>query len=74
MDSQALSNMLYNAINHTAAKEIIFVNIDAHHDKQVRVSIINPGPPIPGGEAGKQYQRSQRQGGRKKETGIRVLN
>lgn len=71
--SQALRNMLYNAINHTAAEETIYVTIDAHHNKQVRVSIINPGPPIPEEERTliwERYQRSQHQGGRKKGTGI----
>lgn len=71
--SQALRNMLYNAINHTADGDTISVTIKEIADKKVRVSVINPGEPIPEEERQliwERYQRSQHQGGRKKGTGI----
>lgn len=71
--SQALRNMLYNAINHTADEGTISVNIDELACDRVRVSIINPGDPIPEEDREliwERYQRSQHQNGRKKGTGI----
>lgn len=71
--SQALRNLLYNAINHTADGGRIFIDIDKLAGDRVMVSVINPGNPIPEEEREliwERYQRSQHQGGRKNGTGI----
>lgn len=71
--SQALRNMLYNAINHTANGREISVRISEIACDRVRISVINPGEPIPEEDREliwERYQRSQHQGGRKKGTGI----
>ncbi len=70
--SQVLRNLLNNAINHTADGKTISVSISGNGLK-IRVSVINPGEPIPD-EAKEiiweRFQRVQHQGGRKEGTGI----
>lgn len=71
--SQVMRNLLYNAINHTADGETISVLIEKVQDKKIRVSVVNPGDPIPEEDREiiwERYQRSQHQGGRKTGTGI----
>lgn len=70
--TQVLRNLIYNAINHTADGETITVKITKIKDG-VRVSVINPGEPIPEEERDviwERYQRAQHQGSRKQGTGI----
>ena len=70
--SQVVRNLLNNAINHTKEKETIFVRIE-RLEQNCRVSVINPGPPIPEEEREiiwERYQRSQHQNGRRSGTGI----
>lgn len=69
---QVMRNLLNNAINHTADGGIISVVIEKLNN-EIRVSVINPGDPIPEEERAiiwERYQRSQHHGGRKKGTGI----
>lgn len=70
--SQVLRNLLYNAINHTKEGEEITIRT-RHIPQAVRVSVINPGDPIPEDEKQRiweRYQRSQHQSGRRLGTGI----
>lgn len=70
--SQVIRNLLYNAINHTADGEIITVTLECA-DPSDRVSVANPGSPIPEDERKliwERYQRSQHQGGRRQGTGL----
>lgn len=80
--SQVIRNLLYNAINHTNERGEIIIRTEAHpassaeteHRQDcIRVSVQNPGPPIP--EADREliwerYQRSQHHNGRRLGTGI----
>jgi signal transduction histidine kinase len=69
---QVMRNLLNNAINHTVDGGIISVVIEKMNN-EIRVSVINPGEPIPEEERAiiwERYQRSQHHGGRKKGTGI----
>jgi signal transduction histidine kinase len=69
---QVMRNLLNNAINHTSDGEIISVLIESLNNR-VRVSVVNPGEPIPEEDLAiiwERYQRSQHHGGRKKGTGI----
>lgn len=70
--TQVLRNLIYNAINHTKDGETIEIQI-AEGKKQYKVSVINPGEPIPEEDREviwERYQRSQHQGGRRQGTGI----
>lgn len=69
---QVIRNLLNNAVNHTAGGGIISVVIEKLSNK-VRVSVINPGKPIPQEDRAiiwERYQCSQHHGGRTKGTGI----
>ena len=69
---QVMRNLLNNAVNHTTDGGIISVVI-AELKSRIRVSVINPGEPIPEEDRTiiwERYQRSQHHGGRKKGTGI----
>lgn len=81
--SQVIRNLLYNAINHTPEQgEILIVTEackkaapekDGNVSHHVRVSVKNPGPPIPEAEREliwERYQRSQHHNGRRLGTGI----
>lgn len=70
--SQVIRNLLNNAVNHTADHGIITVALTEKENK-VKVSVANPGDPIPIEDREiiwERYQRSQHHGGRKKGTGI----
>lgn len=70
--SQVMRNLLYNAINHTDNGKTIHVSI-REEAGGYRVSVANPGDPIPEAERSliwERYQRSQHQGGRRQGTGI----
>jgi signal transduction histidine kinase len=70
--SQVLRNLLYNAINHTADGGKVLLELE-RGEKVCRVSVINPGEPIPEEERAliwERYQRSQHQGGRRQGTGL----
>lgn len=70
--SQVLRNLLYNAMNHTEDGETIRVEL-SQEQEEVRVSVINPGAPIPEEDRPmiwERYQRSQHQGSRRQGTGI----
>lgn len=70
--SQVMRNLLNNAINHTVDGGTISVAIEELKNT-IRVSITNPGKPIPKEDREiiwERYQRSQHQGGRKKGTGL----
>jgi signal transduction histidine kinase len=70
--SQVMRNLLYNAINHTKDGAAIVVTV-AESDIDYKVSVINPGEPIPEEERAliwERYQRSQHQGGRQQGTGL----
>jgi len=70
--SQVIRNLLDNAINHTKDGDIITASLTASHTGY-KVSIINPGDPIPEEDRKviwERYQRSQHQGGRRQGTGI----
>jgi signal transduction histidine kinase len=69
---QVTRNLLNNAVNHTEDGGMISVLIENLNNK-VRVSVVNPGEPIPDEDLTiiwERYQRSQHHGGRKKGTGI----
>ncbi len=69
---QVMRNLLNNAINHTAYGGRISIVVEKSNQR-VRVSVINPGIPIPKEDLTiiwERYQRSQHHGGRKKGTGI----
>ena len=71
--SQVFRNLLYNAINHTPDGQSITLSIQGTDQTGYRVSVINPGEPIP--EEDRQiiwerYQRSQHENGRRHGTGI----
>lgn len=71
--SQVIRNLLYNAINHTADSQTISIIIAEAGHMKARVSVVNPGEPIPEEDREiiwERYQRSQHQGGRKTGTGI----
>lgn len=70
--SQVLRNLLYNAINHTPEHGLITVALNASGDN-FRLSVSNPGEPIPEEDRAiiwERYQRSQHQSGRHMGTGI----
>lgn len=70
--TQVIRNLLYNAINHTEGGTIITVTV-IREQRQCRVSVSNPGTPIPKEEQvliWERYQRSQHQGGRRQGTGL----
>ncbi|WP_035302063.1 histidine kinase dimerization/phospho-acceptor domain-containing protein [Clostridium sp. DL-VIII] len=70
--SQVMRNLLNNAINHTVDGGTISVVIE-ESNSAIRVSVTNPGKPIPEEDREiiwERYQRSQHHGGRKKGTGI----
>ena len=71
--SQVFRNLLYNAINHTPDGQSITLSIDGNFQEGFRISVINPGEPIP--EEDRQiiwerYQRSQHENDRRHGTGI----
>lgn len=69
---QVMRNLLNNAVNHTADGGIISVVIETPGNG-IRVSVINPGEPIPEEDRAiiwERYQCSQHHSGRKKGTGI----
>lgn len=70
--SQVMRNLLNNAINHTADGESIYVTIDQCKNT-CRVSVKNPGNPIPEEDRAiiwERYQRSQHSSSRRRGTGI----
>ncbi|WKY42940.1 HAMP domain-containing sensor histidine kinase [Eubacteriaceae bacterium ES2] len=70
--SLVMRNLLNNAINHTADHKTVTVRIDQWGQK-IRVSVCNPGEPIPAEDREliwERYQRSQHHGGRHSGTGI----
>lgn len=70
--SRVIRNLLYNAINHTNDGETITVAI-AEESSHYKVSVMNPGTPIPEEDREliwERYQRSQHQGSRRQGTGI----
>ena len=70
--SQVIRNLLNNAINHTKDGEAITVTVE-ETPADYKVSVINPGEPIPEEERAliwERYQRSQHQAGRRQGTGI----
>lgn len=69
---QVIRNLLNNAVNHTADGGTIVVRIEETPGK-TRVSVVNPGEPVPEEDREiiwERYQRSQHHGGRKQGTGI----
>lgn len=71
--SQVFRNLLYNAINHTPDHETITVSVSPAGQGGFRVSVINPGDPIPEEDREiiwERYQRSQHQNSRRSGTGI----
>lgn len=69
---QVMRNLLNNAVNHTADGGIISVVIEKLNNG-IRVSVVNPGEPIPEEDRAiiwERYQCSQHHSGRKKGTGI----
>lgn len=70
--SQVLRNLLYNAINHTPEGGLITIRLAKQTDG-FRLSVSNPGDPIPEEDRRiiwERYQRSQHQSGRHLGTGI----
>ena len=70
--SQVIRNLLNNAVNHTKDGETITVTVE-ETPQDYKVSVINPGEPIPEEERQliwERYQRSQHQAGRWQGTGI----
>jgi signal transduction histidine kinase len=70
--SQALRNLMNNAINHTSGGESIHVSLTPD-PAGIRVCVANPGKPIPLEEREliwERYRRVQHQGARREGTGI----
>lgn len=70
--SQVIRNLLNNATNHTQDGGTITVAV-TKEETQYRVSVTNPGDPIPDEDRTliwERYQRSQHQGARRQGTGI----
>lgn len=70
--SQVIRNLLNNAVNHTRDGETITVAVEETL-QAYKVSVVNPGEPIPEGDRAviwERYQRSQHQAGRRQGTGI----
>lgn len=68
--TQVIRNLLCNAINHTESGNYIKVATE-NIQNGFRVSVENPGEPIPDEELiWERYQRSQHQGGRSEGTGL----
>lgn len=70
--TQVLRNLLYNAINHTPENGLISIRLTRSGDR-FRLSVSNPGDPIPEEDREiiwERYQRSQHQNGRHMGTGI----
>lgn len=70
--SQVIRNLLNNAVNHTQDGGEITVLVE-RTDQGLKVSVINPGDPIPEEDRSliwERYQRSQHQGARRQGTGI----
>lgn len=70
--SQVIRNLINNAVNHTQDGNVITVSIKESHDGY-KVSVINPGEPIPEEDKAliwERYGRSQHQGARRQGTGI----
>jgi signal transduction histidine kinase len=70
--SQVIRNLLNNAVNHTANGESIRVYV-TREENCVKVSVANPGKPIPEEDREliwERYRRVQHQGGRRQGTGI----
>lgn len=70
--SQVLRNLLNNAINHTENGHIITITV-TQKGSIVKVSVSNPGDPIPKEEQSQiweRYRRVQHQAGRREGTGI----
>ncbi|MCI8429894.1 MAG: HAMP domain-containing histidine kinase [Lachnospiraceae bacterium] len=70
--SQVIRNLLNNATNHTQDGGTITVSV-TDTGEQYRVSVTNPGDPIPDEDRAliwERYQRSQHQGARRQGTGI----
>ncbi len=70
--SQVIRNLLSNAVNHTQDGGIIKISVEQMADGY-KVSVINPGEPIPEEDQAliwERYQRSQHQGARRQGTGI----
>lgn len=70
--SQVIRNLLNNAVNHTRDGETITVAVE-ETPRDYKVSVINPGEPIPEEDRAiiwERYQRSQHQAGRRQGTGI----
>lgn len=70
--SQVMRNLLNNAVNHTADGETIYVTV-GRVKGTCRVSVKNPGDPIPEEDRAiiwERYQRSQHSSSRRRGTGI----
>ena len=70
--TQVMRNLLYNAINHTDDGQAITVRMEKNREG-IRVSIENPGDPIPEEEREliwERYHRSQHQGSRRQGSGL----
>ncbi len=70
--TQVIRNLLNNAVNHTQDGGRITISVTETSDG-FRVSVINPGAPIPDEDRDliwERYQRSQHQGARRQGTGI----
>lgn len=70
--SQVMRNLLNNAVNHTADGETIYVTV-GRVNEACRVSVKNPGDPIPEEDRAiiwERYQRSQHSSSRRRGTGI----
>ncbi|MDO4268826.1 MAG: HAMP domain-containing sensor histidine kinase [Eubacteriales bacterium] len=71
--NQVLRNLLNNALNHTAAGGQVIIRAEKTDDSLWRISVSNPGPPIPPRDREliwERYQRSQHQSSRRMGTGI----
>jgi signal transduction histidine kinase len=70
--SMVCRNLLNNAVNHTQGGESVTVSVE-ERDDCFRVSVSNPGPPIPDDDREviwERFQRGQHHGGRKQGTGL----
>jgi two-component system heavy metal sensor histidine kinase CusS len=56
---RAVSNLLANALRYTPRGGVITLGVQQHHD-QVRVTVANPGPPIPPEHVDKVFDRFYR--------------